>query len=95
MPSNLVTFLYSNYTTYPCQDSGGPPKNKLESDKIVLDPDYPDRTVSIGSDIPIEIRPDIVSFLKGKVDNFAWSHLDMTGISPDIITHKLNIDLRV
>ena len=36
-----------------------------------------------------------MSFLKGKVDNFAWSHLNMTGISPDIITHKLNIDSRV
>ena len=72
-----------------------PHKNKLESDKIVLDPAYPDWTVSIGSDMPIEIRPKIVSFLKGKVDNFAWSHLDMTGISPDIITHNLNIGTRV
>ncbi|XP_074288361.1 uncharacterized protein LOC141613521 [Silene latifolia] len=39
------------------------------------------------------VRPKLVSFLKSKFSCFAWSHFDMTEISADIITHKLNIDI--
>ena len=34
----------------------------------------------------------MVEFLKKNKDIFAWSHTDMVGISPTIITHNLNID---
>uniref|UniRef100_A0A803MT82 Uncharacterized protein n=1 Tax=Chenopodium quinoa TaxID=63459 RepID=A0A803MT82_CHEQI len=32
------------------------------------------------------------AFLRENKDCFAWSHKDMTGIDPSIISHKLNID---
>uniref|UniRef100_A0A251UX97 Uncharacterized protein n=1 Tax=Helianthus annuus TaxID=4232 RepID=A0A251UX97_HELAN len=38
------------------------------------------------------MKEDIVSFLKRRKSTFAWKHEDMTGISKDIITHKLGID---
>ena len=37
-------------------------------------------------------RDLVINFLKANKDCFAWSHEDMTGISPDVITHKLNVD---
>ncbi|XP_074283668.1 uncharacterized protein LOC141608205 [Silene latifolia] len=45
-----------------------------------------------GSDIPDNVRPELVSFLKNKSTCFDWSHFDMTDIDANIITHKLNID---
>jgi len=59
---------------------------------VILDPGNPDRKVLLGTDVPDQIRPELVSFLKSKIANFAWSHRDMTGISSEVITHKLNID---
>ncbi|XP_074299101.1 uncharacterized protein LOC141630129 [Silene latifolia] len=47
---------------------------------------------TLGSNAPDTIRPDLVSFLKNKSSCFAWSHFDMTRISVDVSTHKLNID---
>ncbi|KAJ0626412.1 hypothetical protein HanHA89_Chr01g0012871 [Helianthus annuus] len=38
------------------------------------------------------MKEDIISFLKRRKSTFAWKHEDMTGISKDIITHKLGID---
>ena len=35
---------------------------------------------------------ELVAFLSSSASQFAWSHLDMTGISPEVITHKLNIN---
>lgn len=34
----------------------------------------------------------IIEFLKANVDCFAWSHANMTGIAPKVMTHKLNED---
>ena len=33
-----------------------------------------------------------IRFLKENLDVFAWSHEDMSGISPEVIQHKLNVD---
>jgi hypothetical protein len=66
--------------------------SQIETDKILLDPRYPDRHVLVGSDAPDSVSPNLVHFLKSKMSCFAWSHLDMTGIDASVITHKLNID---
>ena len=64
----------------------------METGEVILDPEFPDRKVLVGSDAPDSVKPNLVSFLKTKMSCFAWSHFDMTGIDADIITHKLNID---
>ena len=37
-------------------------------------------------------RAELVAFLKGKMDVFAWSHKDMPGIAIKHVVHSLNID---
>ncbi|KAK1411206.1 hypothetical protein QVD17_37752 [Tagetes erecta] len=42
--------------------------------------------------VKTDIEQDLISFLKRIKSTFAWKHEDMTGISKDIITHKLSVD---
>ena len=39
------------------------------------------------------MRTRLVQFLKENLNVFAWSHEDMPGISPEVIQHKLNVNL--
>ena len=56
-------------------------------------PEKPERTLSIGAELSKEIREELITFLSNNLDCFAWSHEDMTGISPKVIVHQLNVDL--
>lgn len=38
------------------------------------------------------MKSKLIEFLKFNADCFAWSHSDMTGIPPEVMTHKLNED---
>jgi hypothetical protein len=38
------------------------------------------------------IREALIEFLKNSIDIFAWTHEDMLGIDPFVISHKLNVD---
>ena len=38
------------------------------------------------------IKEQLISFLQENADCFAWTHEDMVGIDPNVISHKLNID---
>uniref|UniRef100_A0A2N9J1F3 Uncharacterized protein n=1 Tax=Fagus sylvatica TaxID=28930 RepID=A0A2N9J1F3_FAGSY len=59
---------------------------------IELEDGRPERTTKIGADLPPKIRESLVQFLKDNKDVFAWSHEDMPGINPSVISHKLNVD---
>jgi hypothetical protein len=54
--------------------------------------DGPDRVVRIGSQLSEGLKTELSEFLKKNLDVFAWSHEDMPGIDPAIISHRLNID---
>lgn len=41
------------------------------------------------------MRKDIIKCLKRNVDVFAWSHNDVPGIRPEVITHRLSVDRNV
>ena len=60
--------------------------------QIVLDPELPDRLVGIGSLLEPELWEDLVRFLRQNQNVFAWSHEDMPGIDPQIMSHRLNVD---
>ena len=62
-----------------------------DTEWISLSPTAPERKVRIGSSLSPELRHKLITFLQEKQAVFAWSYADMPGISPDIITHKLNI----
>ncbi|KAJ9542262.1 hypothetical protein OSB04_028768 [Centaurea solstitialis] len=64
----------------------------LQLEEVVLDLKHPDRKVFVGATLTPDIKNKIISFLQEHSDCFAWSHEDMVGIDPDIISHKLNVD---
>ncbi|KAI3805056.1 hypothetical protein L1987_27073 [Smallanthus sonchifolius] len=76
-----------------CQDTD-PLGSAKEQDvkEVSLDAKNPDVKVLIGSNIPEDIERNILSFLKGRKAKFVWKHEEMTGISKDIITHRLGIE---
>ena len=45
----------------------------------------------IGTSMKENVRQDLVQFLRKSTDVFAWSHEDMPGIDPSVITHRLNV----
>ena len=65
------------------------PTEALED--ISLDEDNPERCTRVGADLEEKIKKDLIQFLKKNIDMFAWSHEDMSGIDPSVITHRLNV----
>ena len=45
----------------------------------------------VGADLEGRIKKDLICFLRKSIDVFAWSHEDMPGIDPSVITHRLNV----
>ncbi|KAI3695247.1 hypothetical protein L1987_78239 [Smallanthus sonchifolius] len=67
----------------------GIPDFKIISKCAVQDPDV---KVLVGTNIPKDIEQNLIELLKSRTSTFAWKHEDMTGISKDIIMHKLGVD---
>ena len=65
------------------------PTEVLEN--IPLDKSNPKRCTRVGANLEEKNKKDLVQFLKKNTDVFAWSHEDMPGIDPSVITHNLNI----
>jgi len=59
---------------------------------ITVDKHDPDRVLKIGSQLEPELKRQPIDFLCSNLDVFAWTHADMTGISPKIACHALNIN---
>ena len=65
------------------------PTEALED--IHLDKNNPKRYTKVGMDMEEKTKQDLVQFLKKSINVFAWSHEDILGINPSIITHHLNV----
>ena len=65
------------------------PTEALED--ISLDKNDPRKSTRIGADLEGKIKKDLIHFLRENIDVFAWSHEDIPGIDPSVITHRLNI----
>ena len=65
------------------------PTEALED--IPLDENDPGKSTRIGADLEGKIKKDLICFLRKNIDVFAWSHEDMPGIDPSVITHRLNV----
>jgi hypothetical protein len=63
-----------------------------ELDTIELEDGHPEKTTKIRANLPPKMKESLAQFLKNNKDVFAWSHEDMPGINPSIISHKLNVD---
>ena len=58
---------------------------------IPLDKNNPERYTRVGTDMEKKTKQDLVQFLRKSIDVFAWSHEDMLGIDPSVITCRLNV----
>ncbi|GJX00233.1 hypothetical protein Tco_0184146 [Tanacetum coccineum] len=59
------------------------PKRPLESKppkKMVIHDDYPDQTITIGGNLSVKCRSELIEILRKHADAFAWTPADMTGI---------------
>ena len=65
------------------------PTEALED--IPLDKSNPKKFTRIGTSMEMKMKQDLVHFLKKSMVVFAWSHEDMPGIDPSVITHCLNV----
>ena len=60
-------------------------------ENIPLDESNLKRYTRVGTDLEEKTKKDLVQFLKKNIDVFAWSHEDMSGIDPGVITYRLNV----
>jgi hypothetical protein len=67
-------------------------KPSEELDTISWKMGSPEKTTRIGANLPPQMKESLIQFLKNNKDVFAWSHEDMPGIDPSIISHKLNVN---
>ena len=65
------------------------PTEVLEN--ISLDESNPEKRTRVEVDLEKKIKKDLVRFLRKSIDVFAWSHEDVPGIDPSVITHRLNV----
>ena len=65
------------------------PTEVLEN--ITLDESDIEKYTRVGAELEENTKKDLVQVLKENVDVFAWSHEDMPGIDPRVITHRLNV----
>lgn len=65
------------------------PTEELRS--IEIDPDHPGHVVRIGSHLAEEPASGLIGLLKRNRDVFAWKPSDLTGVSPKVAIHSLNM----
>ncbi|XP_076936980.1 uncharacterized protein LOC143604358 [Bidens hawaiensis] len=56
----------------------------------VLNGDYPEQTVRIGSQLTDRGKAGLKDMLLQNADVFAWSHEDMTGVPGNLVQHRLD-----
>ena len=66
------------------------PEPSEELELISLDDD-PEHLAYIGSKLTEDLKSLLTQFLRQNRDVFAWKQVDMGGIDPTVITHRLNI----
>ena len=58
---------------------------------VTLDENNLEKYTRVGVSMEKKTKQNLVQFLKESTDVFAWSHEDMPGIDPSVITHHLNV----
>ena len=50
------------------------------------------KVTKIGGELQSPLKEEIINFLKGNLDIFAWSHEDMLSIDRRVIKHHENVN---
>ncbi|XP_058111159.1 uncharacterized protein LOC131254174 [Magnolia sinica] len=95
----MVDFLVVNVSSVHKVILSRPSLNAMKDssvedlEKVPLDEEDPSKTIWLRTSLSSEQRSEMLTFLRRHKDIFAWSHGDMPGISPDVMVHRLNVDL--
>ena len=65
------------------------PTEVLEN--VPLEEGNPEKFTRIGTSMEEKTKQDLVQFLRENINVFAWSHEDIPGIDPSVITYRLNV----
>ncbi|KAF8088966.1 hypothetical protein N665_0523s0012 [Sinapis alba] len=65
---------------------------RFQKPTVGIDPDHPDRTVGIGSELSIDLTTELTTFLRANKSTFAWTTADIPGIDSTITSHRFNVD---
>ena len=63
---------------------------KCEDLKKVIVGDDPEKFFQVGAQLPLQVREQLVEFLRKNVDVFTWSAYEAPRIDPSFICHHLN-----
>ena len=61
--------------------------------EVVLEEGEQKKIVWVGALVSKAEHAELVTFLRGNMNVFAWSHKDIPGIAPEHAVHRLKIDL--
>jgi hypothetical protein len=67
-------------------------KDQEETKSVPLEDVVPDRKITIGGNRSKEEEVELIETLAKNKDVFAWSALDLKGVSREIIQHLLDIN---
>jgi hypothetical protein len=65
---------------------------ECENKRVPLDPRVLDKIVMIFQDLTSSEETELLSFLDKNSDVFAWRTSNLTGVSKDIMEHKLQVN---
>ena len=66
------------------------PQPEGETEEVQIGDDW-DKTTNIGGTLKRDLKEFLIQFLKENVDLFAWKAVDMPGIDPKLMCHKLAV----
>jgi hypothetical protein len=69
-----------------------PIEPECDTKRVLLDPRVPNKAVRISQDLIADEETELLSFLDKNNDVFTWRTSDLTGVSRDIIEHKLQVN---
>ncbi|GKA22574.1 hypothetical protein Tco_0708536 [Tanacetum coccineum] len=94
----ILTLRSSKIIPIECAMVSGPEdqpllvnKVKEERVKVAINPEHPEQTVMIGSNLTEKARVKMCNLLQRSLDVFAWTLADMTGVPRHIAEHRLNV----
>ncbi|GJS45226.1 hypothetical protein Tco_0595347 [Tanacetum coccineum] len=94
----ILTLRSSKIIPIECAMVSGPedqplPVNKVKEERVnvAINPEYPEQTVMIGSNLTKKARVKMCNLLQRSLDVFAGTPADMTGVPRNIAEHRLNV----
>ncbi|XP_074561110.1 uncharacterized protein LOC141817336 [Curcuma longa] len=67
------------------------PRAATEKELLQICPDRPEAAVQVAAELPTELKQELAECLRRNQDVFAWDPTDLTGVSPAVAMHHLNV----